>query len=60
MALALPPAAASRLSARVQELLGYSIAEPSFMGYVDGLHPKRLTDPEYARKRRAQRASGGC
>lgn len=59
MALAVPPTAASRLSARVQELLGYGIAEPSFMGYVDGLHAKRLTDPEYARKRRAQRASDG-
>lgn len=58
MALAVPPAAASRLSMRVQELLGYSIAEPSFMGYVDGLHPKRLIDPDYARKRRAQRAPG--
>ena len=40
--------AARRLSPRVQELLGYSIAEPSFMGYVDGLHPKRLIDPDYA------------
>jgi ectoine hydroxylase-related dioxygenase (phytanoyl-CoA dioxygenase family) len=55
MALAVPPEAASRLSVRVQELLGYSIAEPSFMGYVDGLHPKRLVDPDYARRRRAQR-----
>lgn len=57
MALAVPPAAASRLSVRVQELLGYSIAEPSFMGYVDGLHPKRLIDPDYARRRRAQRTT---
>jgi ectoine hydroxylase-related dioxygenase (phytanoyl-CoA dioxygenase family) len=55
MALAVPPDAARRLSPRVQELLGYSIAEPSFMGYVDGLHPKRLIDPEYARRRRAER-----
>jgi hypothetical protein len=39
----------------VQELLGYSIAEPSFMGYVDGVHPKRLVDPDYARRRRAER-----
>jgi ectoine hydroxylase-related dioxygenase (phytanoyl-CoA dioxygenase family) len=57
MALAVPPAAASRLSVRVQELLGYSIAEPSFMGYVDGLHPRRLIDPDYARRRRAQRGA---
>jgi len=42
MALAVPPRLARRLSPRVQELLGYSIAEPSFMGYVNGLHPKRL------------------
>ena len=33
--------------ARVQELLGYSINDPSFMGYVDGMHPKRLIDPGY-------------
>lgn len=57
MALAVPPDAARRLSARVQELLGYSIAEPSFMGYVNGLHPKRLIDPDYARRRRAQRTA---
>jgi ectoine hydroxylase-related dioxygenase (phytanoyl-CoA dioxygenase family) len=54
MALAVPPEAARRLSARVQELLGYSIAEPSFMGYVDGLHPKRLIDPHYARNKHAR------
>ncbi len=36
------PQVARNLSPRVQELLGYSIAEPSFMGYVNGLHPKRL------------------
>ena len=55
MALAVPPEAARKLSVRVQELLGYSIAEPSFMGYVDGVHPKRLIDPDYARRRRAER-----
>ena len=52
MALAVPAEVARNLSPRVQELLGYSIAEPSFMGYVDGVHPKRLIDPDYARKRR--------
>ena len=41
MTLAVPPHLARRLSTRVQELLGYSIAPP-FMGYVNGLHPKRL------------------
>src|SRR5215831_10359847 len=35
MALAVPPHLARHLSSRVQELLGYSIAEPSFMGYVN-------------------------
>ena len=59
MALAVPPDAARRLSPRVQELLGYSIVEPSFMGYVNGLHPKRLLDPEYAPKRQAKRAPDG-
>jgi ectoine hydroxylase-related dioxygenase (phytanoyl-CoA dioxygenase family) len=47
MPLAVPPAVASRYSERVQELLGYSINDPSFMGYVDGMHPKRLIDPGY-------------
>jgi ectoine hydroxylase-related dioxygenase (phytanoyl-CoA dioxygenase family) len=52
MALAVPPPLARTLAPRVQELLGYSIAEPSFMGYVDGLHPKRLIDPDYRAKRK--------
>jgi ectoine hydroxylase-related dioxygenase (phytanoyl-CoA dioxygenase family) len=52
MSLAVPPDLARQLSPRVQELLGYSIAEPSFMGYVNGLHPKRLIDPDYAQKKR--------
>ncbi len=43
MALTVPPHLARSLSPRVQELLGYSIAPP-FMGYVDGLRPKRLID----------------
>jgi len=50
MALAVPPQLARNLSPRVQELLGYSIAEPSFMGYVNGLHPKRLIDPDRTQK----------
>ena len=29
------------LNARARELIGYSI-HPPFMGYVDGVHPKRL------------------
>jgi ectoine hydroxylase-related dioxygenase (phytanoyl-CoA dioxygenase family) len=55
MLLAVPAQAAARLSTRVQELLGYSIAAPSFMGYVDGMHPLRLLDADYARRRRAAR-----
>ena len=47
MVLAVPPEAARHLSSRVQELLGYSINNPGFMGYVDGLHPKRLFDKDY-------------
>ena len=39
--LAVPPEKAAKLPARVQEMLGYSIHEP-FMGYVDGMHPKRV------------------
>ena len=57
MALAVPPQLARGLSPRVQELLGYSIAEPSFMGYVNGLHPKRLIDPDYAQKNKRARPS---
>jgi ectoine hydroxylase-related dioxygenase (phytanoyl-CoA dioxygenase family) len=48
MPLAVPPALAARYSARVQELLGYDVIEPGFMGYVDGRHPKRLLDPGYS------------
>jgi len=39
--LAVPPEKAALLPPRVQELLGYSIHQP-FMGYVDGMHPKRV------------------
>jgi ectoine hydroxylase-related dioxygenase (phytanoyl-CoA dioxygenase family) len=48
MTLAVPPELARGYSERVQELLGYDIFEPTFIGYVDGLHPKRLLGPEYA------------
>ena len=43
MALAIPPHLAKPLPTRVQELLGYSVSPP-FIGYVDGLHPRRLLD----------------
>ncbi len=41
MVLAVPPEKAAKLPERARELLGYSIHAP-FMGYVDGVHPKRL------------------
>jgi len=41
--LCVPPEVAAQYSERVQELLGYSIYPP-FMGYVDGMHPRRLLD----------------
>ena len=51
MVLAVPPESAARYSARIQELLGYSIRDPGFMGYVDGRHPKRLIDETYQGRR---------
>ncbi|MEE9255423.1 MAG: phytanoyl-CoA dioxygenase family protein [Pseudomonadales bacterium] len=47
MVLAVPPDIARQYSAPVQSLLGYNVIDPGFMGYVDGLHPKRLIDPDY-------------
>ena len=51
MALAVPPEIARAYSERIQELCGYDIFEPTFVGYVDGMHPKRLLDPGYAARR---------
>lgn len=45
--LAVPPEKAARFSGKVQALLGYSVAAPGFVGFVDGLHPKRLIDSGY-------------
>jgi ectoine hydroxylase-related dioxygenase (phytanoyl-CoA dioxygenase family) len=47
MVLAVPPPMAGQYSPRVQALLGYSVVDPGFMGHVNGLHPKRLIDPDY-------------
>ncbi|MCB1693058.1 MAG: phytanoyl-CoA dioxygenase family protein [Pseudomonadales bacterium] len=47
MTLAVPPDIAARFSPRVQAMLGYSVREPGFMGYVDGMHPMRLVDEGY-------------
>jgi ectoine hydroxylase-related dioxygenase (phytanoyl-CoA dioxygenase family) len=43
MCLAVPPEIAKTLSPRARQLLGYSI-RPPFMGYVDGMHPRRLLE----------------
>lgn len=47
MVLAVPPDVAGRYSPRIQEMLGYNTIDPGFMGYVDGVHPRRLIDPAY-------------
>ncbi len=47
MVLAVPPDIAARYSPRIQALLGYSIIDPGFMGYVNGEHPRKLIDPQY-------------
>jgi ectoine hydroxylase-related dioxygenase (phytanoyl-CoA dioxygenase family) len=52
MPLAVPPEIACCYSERVQELLGYDIFEPTFIGYVDGMHPKRLLGPDYVARRK--------
>jgi ectoine hydroxylase-related dioxygenase (phytanoyl-CoA dioxygenase family) len=55
MVLAVPPEIARGYSERIQELCGYDIFEPTFIGYVDGMHPKRLLDPGYAAKGRTSK-----
>ena len=53
MVLAVPPEQAAQYSDQIQSMLGYSIRDPGFMGYVDGVHPKRLIQDDYqGRKRR--------
>ena len=47
MVLAVPPEIAGQYSEHIQEMLGYNVIEPGFVGYVDGLHPKRLINPDY-------------
>jgi len=53
MALAVPQEVAARCSRRVQGLLGYAI-HPPLMGYVNGLHPARLIDPDYRSRERVE------
>lgn len=45
--LAVPAEKAARFSPKIQALLGYSVSAPGFVGFVDGLHPKRLIDAGY-------------
>lgn len=54
MPLAVPPAIARGYSERIQELLGYSIVEPGFTGYVNGRHPKHLIDSGYRGRKHHQ------
>ena len=48
MLLAVPPHIARTYSQRIRELLGYSVVRPGFMGYVDGMHPAKALDTDYA------------
>jgi ectoine hydroxylase-related dioxygenase (phytanoyl-CoA dioxygenase family) len=43
-----PPEIARTYTDRQRAMLGYSI-HPPFIGQVDGMHPLRLVDPDYAR-----------
>jgi ectoine hydroxylase-related dioxygenase (phytanoyl-CoA dioxygenase family) len=45
MSLAVPAELAEKLPERARELIGYSI-HPPFMGHVDGVHPRRLLQPQ--------------
>lgn len=59
MVLAVPPEVAGGYSERVQQMLGYNIIDPGFMGYVDGRHPRHLIDPGYSgRKHQGVRPGG--
>jgi ectoine hydroxylase-related dioxygenase (phytanoyl-CoA dioxygenase family) len=42
MMLATPPDLAARYSTRIRELVGYSLVAGTFVGYVDGRHPRKL------------------
>ena len=54
--VAVPRDVAARYSLRIQALLGYSI-HPPFMGYVDGMHPRRLIEPSYTARHAAVKES---
>ena len=42
MMLGVPPELAARYSTRIQEMVGYSLMQGTFVGYVDGRHPRKL------------------
>ena len=44
MMLGVPPELAARYSERIQQLVGYSLVDGTFVGYVDGRHPRKLID----------------
>jgi ectoine hydroxylase-related dioxygenase (phytanoyl-CoA dioxygenase family) len=46
MMLATPPELAARYSTRIQELVGCSLIAGTFVGYVDGRHPRKLIPGE--------------
>jgi ectoine hydroxylase-related dioxygenase (phytanoyl-CoA dioxygenase family) len=53
--LIVPPARARGCSPRIQSMLGYSI-HPPFIGQVDGMHPLRLVDADYRKRKSDARA----
>ena len=40
--LAVPPELAARYTERIQQLVGYDLIAGTFVGYVDGRHPRKL------------------
>jgi ectoine hydroxylase-related dioxygenase (phytanoyl-CoA dioxygenase family) len=42
MMLAVPPELAARYTERIQQLVGYDLIAGTFVGYVDGRHPRKL------------------
>lgn len=60
MVLSVPAEQAGQYSERVQSMLGYSVVSQGFMGYVDGVHPRRLINDQYTgRKARGESTLGG-
>ncbi len=47
MVLSVPPSIAGNYSERIQNMLGYNIIDHRFMGYVDGVHPRKLVNSTY-------------